>query len=245
MFDFRNQTVVVTGGTRGIGRAISRHFLNAGARVVATYAAHDQAAEEFRASLGPAAQSLVLRKFDVADQAQVEAFYKDLEEEKEFTVLVNNSGVRKDAVMAMMKAEDWQRVLDVNLTGTFYMSKLAVHRFIQNRYGRIITITSPSGNFGFAGQSNYAASKAGQVAMTRSLSREVASRGLTVNCVSPGFIETDFIADIPEKLRKEYLADIPMKRFGTPDEVAVCVLFLASREAGYITGSVLSVDGGV
>jgi 3-oxoacyl-[acyl-carrier protein] reductase len=245
VFDFHNQTVVVTGGTRGIGRAISRHFLNAGARVVATYASHDQAAEEFRSSLGPAAQGLVLRKFDVADQSQVEAFYKDLEEEKEYTILVNNSGVRKDAVMAMMKAEDWQRVLDVNLTGTFYMSKLAVHRFIQKRYGRIITITSPSGNFGFAGQANYAASKAGQVAMTRSLSREVASRGLTVNCVSPGFIETDFIADIPEKLRKEYLADIPMKRFGTPDEVAVCVLFLASREAGYITGSVLSVDGGV
>lgn len=245
MFDFRNQTVVVTGGTRGIGRAISRHFLEAGARVVATYAAHNQAAEEFRHSLGPAAEGLLLRKFDVADQAQVEAFYKDLEEQKDFTVLVNNSGIRKDAVLAMMRVEDWQQVLDVNLNGTFYMSKLAVHRFLPNRYGRIITITSPSGTFGFAGQANYAASKAGQVAMTRSLSKEVGSRGITVNCVSPGFIETDFIADLPEKLRTEYLAGIAVKRFGTPDEVAVCVLFLASREAGYITGSVLSVDGGV
>ena len=160
-------------------------------------------------------------------------------------MLVNNSGIRKDADLAMMKPEDWQKVLDVNLTGAFYMSKLAVHSFMANRYGRIITITSPAGRFGFEGQANYSASKAGQIAMTRSLSKEVASRGITVNCVSPGFIDTEFLADLPEKLRKEYLASIPLKRFGTPDEVAACVLFLASREAGYITGSVLSVEGGL
>ncbi len=246
MFDFRDQTVVVTGGTRGIGRAISRRFLEAGAAVVATYAANDAASEAFKASLGPAAKALHLRKFDVADYAQVEAFYKDLDaEHKHFSILVNNSGIRKDAVLAMMRPEDWQKVLDVNLTGAFNMSKLAVHRFMQNRYGRIITITSPAGRFGFEGQANYSASKAGQIAMTRSLSKEVASRGITVNCVSPGFIDTEFVADLPEKLRKDYLASIPLKRFGTPDDVAYCVLFLASREAGYITGSVLSVDGGL
>jgi len=246
MFDFRDQTVVVTGGTRGIGRAIARHFLEAGATVVATYAVNDAESEAFKASLGPAAKALHLRKFDVADYAQVEAFYKDLDaEHKNFSVLVNNSGIRKDAVLAMMKPEDWRRVLDVNLTGAFNMAKLAVHRFMQTRYGRIITITSPAGRFGFEGQANYSASKAGQIAMTRSLSKEVASRGITVNCVSPGFIDTEFVADLPEKLRKDYLASIPLKRFGTPDEVASCVLFLASREAGYITGSVLSVDGGL
>ena len=246
MFDFRDQTVVVTGGTRGIGRAISRQFLEAGATVVATYAANDAATEAFKTSLGPVAKKLDVRKFDVADYAQVEAFYKDLgAEHKNFTILVNNSGIRKDAVLAMMKPEDWQKVLDVNLTGAFYMAKLAVLSFIANRYGRIITITSPAGRFGFEGQANYAASKAGQIAMTRSLSKEVASRGITVNCVSPGFIDTDFVADLPEKLRKDYLASISLKRFGTPDEVAACVLFLASREAGYITGSVLSVDGGL
>ncbi len=245
-YDFRDQTVVVTGGTRGIGRAISRRFLEAGATVVATYAANDTATEEFRTALGPLAQGLHVRKFDVADYAQVEAFYKDLDAEyKNFTVLVNNSGIRKDAVLAMMKPDDWQKVLDVNLTGTFYMSKLAVHRFMGNRYGRIITITSPASRFGFEGQANYSASKAGQIAMTRSLSKEVASRGITVNCVSPGFIDTEFVADLPEKLRKDYLASIPLKRFGTPDDIAYCVLFLASREAGYITGSVLSVDGGL
>ncbi len=246
MFDFRDQTVVVTGGTRGIGRAISRHFLEAGATVVATYSANDAASEAFKTSLGTAAKSLHLHKFDVADYAQVEAFYKGLDaEHKNVTVLVNNSGIRRDAVLAMMKPEDWQQVLNVNLTGSFNMSKLAVHRFMQNRYGRIITITSPAGRFGFEGQANYSASKAGQIAMTRSLSKEVASRGITVNCVSPGFIDTEFVADLPEKLRKDYLASIPLKRFGTPDDVAYCVLFLASREAGYITGSVLSVEGGL
>ena len=246
MFDFRDQTVIVTGGTRGIGQAISRHFLEAGATVVATYSANDAASATVKTAPGPAAKSLHLHKFDVADYAQVEAFYKGLDaEHKNVTVLVNNSGIRRDAVLAMMKPEDWQQVLNVNLTGSFNMSKLAVHRFMQNRYGRIITITSPAGRFGFEGQANYSASKAGQIAMTRSLSKEVASRGITVNCVSPGFIDTEFIADLPEKLRKDYLATIPLKRFGTPDDVAYCVLFLASREAGYITGSVLSVDGGL
>ena len=246
MFDFRDQTVVVTGGTRGIGRAISRHFLEAGATVIATYAANDAASEAFKESLGATAKGLHLRKFDVADYAQVEAFYKDLDaEHKGFSVLVNNSGIRRDAVLAMMKPEDWQQVLNVNLTGAFNMAKLAVHRFMQNRYGRIITITSPASRFGFEGQANYSASKAGQIAMTRSLSKEVASRGITVNCVSPGFIDTEFVADLPEKLRKDYLASIPLKRFGTPEDVAYCVLFLAAREAGYITGSVLSVDGGL
>jgi len=246
MFDFRDQTVIVTGGTRGIGRAISRRFLEAGATVVATYSTNDDASEAFQASLGEAAHGLSLRKFDVADYAQVAAFYHDLDlEHQNVTVLVNNSGIRKDAVLAMMKPEDWHQVLNVNLTGAFNMAKPAVHRFMAQRYGRIITITSPAGRFGFAGQSNYSASKAGQIAMTRSLSKEVASRGITVNCVSPGFIDTEFLADLPEKLRKDYLATIPLKRFGTPDEVASCVLFLASREAGYITGSVLSVDGGL
>src|SRR5947209_16118895 len=125
------------------------------------------------------------------------------------------------------------------------MSKLAVHRFMANRYGRIITITSPASRFGFEGQANYAASKAGQIAMSRSLSKEVASRGITVNCVSPGVIDTDVLAGLSEKLRKEYLASIPLKRFGTPDEVAACVLLLAFREAGHIPGADLSGDVGV
>jgi 3-oxoacyl-[acyl-carrier protein] reductase len=128
---------------------------------------------------------------------------------------------------------------------TFNMSKFAVLTMMRKRYGRIITITSPCGEFGFAGQANYAASKAGQVGLTRSLSKEVASRGITVNCVSPGFIGTDLIKDLPENLRKQYTEQVPLKRFGTPDEVASCVLFLATKAAAYITGSVLEVTGGL
>jgi 3-oxoacyl-[acyl-carrier protein] reductase len=246
LFDFRGETVVITGGTRGIGRAVARRFLEAGARVVVTHAADDTAAEGFRSTLGPLGKALEIRKFDVARFPDVEAFYGEFDALCEnFTVLVNNCGIRKDAVLAMMSPEDWQRVLDVNLTGAFYMSKQAVRRFMAHRYGRIVTITSPASRFGFEGQANYAASKAGQIAMSRSLSKEVASRGITVNCVSPGFIDTDFLKDLPEKLRRDYLESIPLKRFGAADEVAFCVLFLACREAGYITGSVLSVDGGL
>jgi 3-oxoacyl-[acyl-carrier protein] reductase len=145
----------------------------------------------------------------------------------------------------MMKAEDWNRVINTNLTGTFNLCKLAVQSMMRQRYGRIITLTSPVGKFGFAGQANYAASKAGQVAFTRSLSKEVASRKITVNCVSPGFIDTDFIGDLPEEQKKFYKDQIPLKRFGTPEDVTYPVLFLASKESSYITGSVLEVTGGL
>ena len=159
--------------------------------------------------------------------------------------MVNNAGIRKDAVLAMMRESEWHDVLNVNLNGIFYMCKFAVMSLMQKRYGRIINITSPSGKFGFEGQSNYAAAKAGLVALTKSVSKEVARRGITVNCVSPGFIETDLIQDLPEELRKSYVGRVPLKRFGTPEEVAACVLFLASREASYVTGSTLEVTGGL
>jgi 3-oxoacyl-[acyl-carrier protein] reductase len=145
----------------------------------------------------------------------------------------------------MMTPEEWNQVIAVNLTGTFNMSKFAVMKMMQNRFGRIINITSPSGKIGFLGQANYAASKAGQVGFTRSLSKEVARRGITVNCVSPGFIDTELIADLTPEQKKEYAAIVPMKRFGTADEVASAVLYLASKEAAYVNGSVLEVTGGI
>ena len=145
----------------------------------------------------------------------------------------------------MMKEADWKDVIDTNLSCTFNMCKLGVKSILRKRYGRIITITSPVGKMGFPGQGNYAASKAGQVALTRSLAKEVASRGITVNCVSPGFIDTDFISDLPDAQKDSYLAMVPMKRFGRPEEIAHAVLFLASRESAYITGEVLEVNGGL
>ena len=245
-FDFKGQTALVAGGTRGIGRAISEAFLKAGAKVVATYLSNDEEAKKFKKANADRANFLDIYQFNVTDYESVENFYKEVEVKyKSFEILVISSGIRSDSIVGMMKAEDWNRVIDTNLTGTFNLSKLAVQSMMRQRYGRIITLTSPIGKFGFAGQANYAASKAGQVAFTRSLSKEVASRKITVNCVSPGFIDTDFIGDLPEEQRKAYKDQVPLKRFGTPEDVTYPVLFLASRETDYITGSVLDVTGGL
>ena len=245
-FDFKEQTALIAGGTRGIGRAISEAFLKAGAKVVATYLGNDEEAEKFKQANADHSNSLDIHRFNVTDYEAVEKFYKEVEvKHKNFQILVVSSGIRSDSIVGMMKAEDWNRVIDTNLTGTFNLSKLAVQSMMRQRYGRIITLTSPIGKFGFAGQANYAASKAGQVAFMRSLSKEVASRKITVNCVSPGFIDTDFIGDLPEEQKKAYKDQIPLKRFGTPEDVTHPVLFLASKEADYITGSVLEVTGGL
>lgn len=245
-WDFSGQTVIVTGGTRGIGRAIAEAFLSAGARVLATYAANAQAAAEFETANAASGDRLELLQFDVADYAAVEAFYRELESRIEaLDILVNNAGVRRDAVVGMLRAEDWETVIRTNLGGVYHMSKFAVQKMMQARFGRIITITSPAGRIGFEGQANYAASKAGEVAFTKSLAREVARRGITANCVSPGFIDTDFIRDLPPDQAKAYRATVPLRRFGRAEEVAACVLFLASREAAYVNGAVLEVTGGV
>jgi len=245
-FDFKGQTALVAGGTRGIGRAISEAFLKAGAKVVATYLSNDEEAKKFKKANADRANFLDIYQFNVTNYESVENFYKEVEVKyKSFEILVISSGIRSDSIVGMMKAEDWNRVIDTNLTGTFNLSKLAVQSMMRQRYGRIITLTSPIGKFGFAGQANYAASKAGQVAFTRSLSKEVASRKITVNCVSPGFIDTDFIGDLPEEQRKAYKDQVPLKRFGSPEDVTYPVLFLASKETDYITGSVLDVTGGL
>ncbi len=246
MYDFKGQTVIVTGGTRGIGKSIAESFLKAGARVIVTYSANEAAAAQFKQDNSEFAKNIDIQKYDVAKYEEVEKFFEYIDKKYEgFEVLVNNAGIRKDAVLAMMKESQWHDVLNVNLNGVFYMCKFAVMSLMRKRYGRIINITSPSGKYGFEGQANYAAAKAGLVALTKSLSKEVASRGITVNCVSPGFIATELIQDLPNELRDSYIAQIPLKRFGKPEEVAACVLFLASREASYVNGSTLEVTGGL
>ncbi|NIQ02870.1 MAG: SDR family oxidoreductase [Nitrospinaceae bacterium] len=245
-FDFTDQTVIVTGGTRGIGKGLTQAFLKAGATVIATYRSNATAAEEFRESQEACEDRLHLRQFDVGSHREVVSFYRFVEENFEkIDVLVNNSGIRRDSIVGMMAAEDWKQVIDTNLTGTYHMSKGAVQNMMRQKYGRIVNITSPIARFGFAGQANYAATKAGQEAFTRSLSKEVASRNITVNCVSPGFIDTDFIADLPDDQKARYLEMVPLKRFGTVEEVSRTVLFLAARESGYINGAVLEITGGL
>jgi len=245
-FDFTGQTAIVTGGTRGIGRGIAEAFLSAGATVIVTFLSNQSAAEQFKNDNARHADRLHIKPCDVARYSEVEAFFRFVEQKcGAFEILVNNSGIRRDSVLGMMAEDDWRQVVDTNLSGTAFMSKLAVQNLMRQRYGRIINITSPIGQIGFAGQSNYAATKAGQVALTKSLSKEVATRKITVNCVSPGFIDTDFIADLSEEQKEHYLRQVPLKKFGAVEDVARAVLFLADRESSYINGAVLEVTGGI
>jgi 3-oxoacyl-[acyl-carrier protein] reductase len=244
MSQFQDQTVVVTGATRGIGAAIAKAFLAAGAHVIGTYRGNHESAEAFKTSC--ASDKIELHAFDIANYSDVEAFYSKLDEKgHKIDVLVNNGGIRRDAVAAMMKEDDWRAVIDTNLTGAYQMSKLAIQNMMKQRYGRIVNISSPMSRVGFAGQSNYSASKAGLEGMTRSICKEVASRGITVNCVSPGFIDTELLSDLDESTRKNYSKMVPVRRFGKPEEVAEAVMFMAQKSSAYITGSVLEISGGL
>ncbi len=243
---FENQVAIVTGGTRGIGRGITEAFLENGATVIATYASNDEKANLFKTEMNEYADKLVLKKFDVSSKEQCVLFFEEVTKQfDKIQILVNNSGIRKDNLGASMKEEEWDSVLDINLKGTFNMSQQAILHMMRNRYGRIINMSSIGGNLGLAGQANYAASKAGQIAMSKSLSKEVAKRKITINNVCPGFIETELIQDLDESLVKEYKAQVPMKRFGNVKEVAHAVMFFASTEASYITGTSIEVAGGL
>jgi 3-oxoacyl-[acyl-carrier protein] reductase len=246
MFEFEGKKAVVTGATRGIGRAITEALLAHGATVCGVYGGNRAAAEAMAKDNVHHGERLQLTQLDVADYQAVVAFFAELEASWDtLDILVNNAGIRRDAVLAMMKEEDWRRVLDVNLTGGFTTTKGALPLMLKQKYGRIVFITSPMGHLGFAGQANYAASKAGQIGLMKSLSKEVAKRKITVNCVSPGFIATELLADLPEAQVKDYKKMVPANRFGTPAEVAEAVLFLASDRAAYINGAVLEITGGL
>ena len=245
MTAFSGQKAVVTGASRGIGRAITEALLAEGATVIGVYGGNKAAAETFKEECGHS-DRLHLHCLDVSDYQAVERFYHGVEETFScIDILVNNAGIRRDAVLAMMAEDEWRRVIDVNLTGGYAMSKFAVQLMMKQKYGRIVFITSPMAHLGFVGQANYAASKAGQIGMMKSLSKETAKRKITVNAVSPGFIATDLIADLPAEQAKAYKKMVPARRFGTAAEVADAVLFLASRKAAYINGAVLEVTGGL
>ena len=246
MQEFTDRVVLISGATRGIGKAIARNFLQAGAQVIGIYAGNNNAAKIFTDEHNEFAGRFELLQCNVGDEQQVVDLFAIIETKyHSLDILVNNAGVRRDAMLAMMSYNQWQEVLNTNLTGTYLMAKQAVLLMMRHKYGRIINITSPVAHLGFSGQANYAASKAGQVALTKTLAKEVARKNITVNCVSPGFISTDFINNLDQDLLREYKKMVPMRRFGTPDDVAHAVLFLAGEKAAYISGTVLDVNGGL
>jgi 3-oxoacyl-[acyl-carrier protein] reductase len=245
MSQLANQIAVVTGAGRGIGRAIALKFAGAGADVVClsrTQENSDKVAAEVRA-LGRKAWALAV---DVSDSAAVTAAAeKVLADCGKIDILVNNAGVTRDGLVMRMSDEDWDAVLDTNLKGAFLLTKAFFRVFAKQRAGRIINISSVIGLIGNPGQANYAASKAGLIGFTQSVARELASRGVTVNAIAPGFIETDMTAVLNEELKTNILKQIPMGKFGTSEDIAEAALFLAGPQSRYITGQVLTVDGGM
>ena len=240
------KTALVTGASRGIGRAIALCLAAEGARVAINYAGNVKAAEEVKASVEAAGGTAILCQADIADSAAVEAMIADVV--KEFgaiDILVNNAGITRDTLLMRMKDEDFAKVLDTNLKGVFYCTKAVSKLMMKKRSGRIVNMASVVGLVGNAGQTNYAAAKAGVIGFSKSAAKELASRGITVNAVAPGFIGTDMTADLPESVKEKALSDIPLGRAGQPEDVANAVLFLASEQASYITGQVVHVDGGM
>jgi len=242
------KVALVTGGSRGIGRAIAIGLGRLGAKVIVNYTANEAAANETAAAVAAAGGSAVTKRFDVADAAAVDAAFKEVvAAEGGLHILVNNAGIAINTLVLGAKDADWKRSIDVNLNGTFHCCRAALRSLLKARdAGRIINITSITGEIGSVGQAPYVASKAAIIGLTKTLAREYASRGVTVNAVSPGYIDTDMTAtELPEARRVELLKSIPLARIGKPEDVAAAVAFLAGPSAAYITGQVLRVNGGL
>ena len=240
------KVALVTGGSRGIGRAIVLTLAKAGADVAINYAGNIAAAEETAEAVKAMGRKAIVLKGDVADTAVCEDMIKQaVAELGRLDILVNNAGITRDGLLMRMKEEDWDAVLNTNLKGVFNCTKAAVKYMMKQRAGRIVNITSVVGVMGNAGQANYAAAKAGCIGFTKSVAKEVAARGITVNGVAPGFIKTDMTSVLPEKVVADMEAGIPLARLGEPEDIAKAVLFLVSDDAAYITGQTLHVDGGM
>jgi 3-oxoacyl-[acyl-carrier protein] reductase len=246
MFDFHGRVVLVTGGSRGIGRACAVAFAKAGATVIVGYARNEAAAQETMSALSGAAGRGAALRLDVSDAHACAAAVESITKEHgRFDVLVNSAGIAVDGLVMRIKDEDWDRQINTNLKGAFALIRAASRQMIKQKAGAIVNISSVVGETGNAGQAAYSASKAGLIGLTKSLARELASRNIRVNAVSPGFIATDMTSAIPVPAKEKLLDSIPLARLGTAEEVAQAVLFLASDAASYITGEVLKVNGGM
>lgn len=243
--DLKGQIGIITGGTRGIGKAIAEHLARRGVNLVVASRTRS-AAEEVAAALSQQGIRAIGTQLDVSDAQEVEAVFEMTRREYgRIDILVNNAGITRDGLLMRMREDAWDAVLDTNLKGVFLCSREAIKDMARQRYGRIINITSVAAFMGNPGQANYSASKAGIVGFTKTVAREYAARGITVNAVAPGFIETAMTDVLTERIKEEMKQLIPLGRFGTVDDVAHAVVFLASPEAGYITGQVIHVNGGM
>lgn len=241
-----DRVAIITGGSRGIGRAIALTLAQKGAAVVVNYAASAGAAADVVDSIRSRGGRAIACKADVSDSGEAAGLVKEAQTQfGRVDILVNNAGVIRDNLILRMKDEDWETVLGINLKGAFNCARAAARGMLKNQYGRIINISSVSGIIGNNGQVNYCASKAGLLGLTKALAKELGSRNITVNAVAPGFITTEMTAGLPEDIKEKMLAQIPLRRFGGPEEIAELVAFLASDAAAYITGQTITVDGGM
>lgn len=243
---FSGQTVLVTGASRGIGRAIAERFAQEGAFVFVNYTLNEAKAIEAVESCKRLGGDAYALKFNVAESSEVESAFETMRSLRpSLEVLVNNAGITSDNLAMRLKDEDWKKTLDINLSGAFFCSRAAMKGMMKARFGRIINVSSVVGEMGNAGQVAYVASKAGLLGLTKSLAKEMASRNITVNAVTPGFIETEMTHVLDEKIKTKMLEEIPLGRFASPSEVASAITFLASKDASYITGQILGINGGL
>jgi 3-oxoacyl-[acyl-carrier protein] reductase len=242
----KGRTAVVTGGSRGIGRAIAIALAEEGADVAVNYVSSEKAARDVVEHIGKMGRRSILAQADVGDYPDTFRMAQEiLREFGHVDILVNNAGVNSDKTFVKMDHASWRKVLGINLDGVFNCTKVFVDQMLKQNYGRVVNITSVIGQIGNFGQANYAASKAGVAAFTKSLAKELAGKGVTVNAVAPGFIETEMVEGLPEKVRNRLLEQIPLKRFGTAAEVARAVVYIVSADGDYITGAEVSINGGL
>ena len=241
MIDFKNKNILITGASGGIGNELVKKFVSLGGNVLGT-----GTKTEKLDSLRKKYPNIKVKKFDVVDHSRIEEFIDNVTLELGgLDILINNAGTNMDNLSLRMKDEEWKRVIDINLTSTFLLAKSAIKKMLKNKFGRIINITSIVGHTGNLGQANYSASKSGIVGMSKSLAIEYAKKNITINCVSPGFIQSDMTMNIAEKVKLYLTSRIPMGRLGTGEDVSNCVAFLSSAEASYITGETIHVNGGM
>ncbi len=244
--NFKDKKVLVTGGTKGIGKTVALAFASQGASVGVNYATDDQSASDLEKELQQMSSDYLLLKADVSSADEVETMIRQvLDQWERIDILVNNAGIIRDKMLLFLGEEDWDRVINTNLKGTYLCSRAVLKEMISQKSGRIINMASPSAITGRQAQTNYSASKGGIISFTKSLSKEVARIGITVNAICPGIIDTPMTQELKEATKKELLSMIPMGKFGKTDNVADGVLFLASEKAAYITGQVLAIDGGL